>query len=251
MASGSDEEADSTVHVLMDESGNNDGNSLLLVGALAVEHEFAKLEARVQRTFKDFAARKSLRGLDSFEHFRTVGFHAAEDPETIQQAFFYEISEWTGFKTFIVTTDRSRLAGNDDTERLVVLYRTLLSDVLLRFHRYGRVELLIEENEQLRGHLPALIAALPGLVRRKAPRAHVPEITATMVGKRNPHLLSVLDYVLAACARWMKDGMPEDPRRWTFRDFLAVQPSISMLYSLEHGLISNRGHRIGPSLDLP
>jgi hypothetical protein len=50
--------------------------------------------------------------------------------------------------------------------------------------------------------------------------------------------------VMATCARWMKEGQPRDPQRLTFRQFLAVQPSISLLYSLEHGLISNRGHRV-------
>ena len=66
-----------------------------------------------------------------------------------------------------------------------------------------------------------------------------------MVTKRNPHSLSVLDYVMAACSRWMKAGCPRDPQAWAYRQFLAVQPSISMLYSIERGLISSRGHRIG------
>jgi hypothetical protein len=228
----------------MDESGNNDGNALLVVGALATGYEFAQLEERVLDAYEEFAARRDLRGMASFEHFRRVGFHAAEDPREIQQAFIDEIGRWLGFKTFVVTTDRSRFAGRDETERLLVLYRILLRDVLLRFRHYGRVNLLVEENEQLRRHLRSLTEQLPGVVRQKAPRAPVPEITATMVSKRNPHLLSVLDYVMAACVRWMKDGQPRDPQRWTFRQFLAVQPSISMLYSLEHGLISNRRHRI-------
>ncbi len=239
--------ADPPVRVLLDESGNNDGQALLLVGALTSSRDFSTLEQQVQDAFDDFAARRDLRGLPSFEHFLQVGFHAAEDPREIEQAFFDEISGWMGFKTFLVASDRSRLTGTDETQRLLELYRVLLPDVLLRLRNHDRVELLIEQNEQLRPHLPALATELPDLVRRRAPTASVPAVTAEMVAKRNPHALSVLDYVMAACARWLKAGRPRDPRTWSFRRFLAVQPSISMLYSLEDGLISNRKHRVVPS----
>ena len=136
------------MRVLCDESGNNDGQGLLLVGALATSKSFQLLEEQVQRAFEDFAARRDLRGMESFEHFRKVGFHAAEDPREIQQAFFDEISRWMGFKIFLITTDRSRLGGQSDTDQLLDLYGRLLTDVILRFRHHERVELLIEDNEQ-------------------------------------------------------------------------------------------------------
>lgn len=240
-----DRPAAQPMRVLCDESGNNDGQGLLIVGALATSKAFDTLEEQVRTAFEDFASRRDLRGMASFEHFRAIGFHAAEDPREIQQAFFDEISGWLGFKTFLIATDRSRFDERTETDQLLALYQRLLTDVIVRFRHHERIEFLIEDNEQIRPYLSELTHSLPERVRRRSPNTETPSLSATMVAKRNPHSLGVLDYVMAACARWMKAGSPVDPQAWTYRQFIAVQPSISMLYSIEHGLISSRGHRIG------
>jgi len=52
--------------------------------------------------------------------------------------------------------------------------------------------------------------------------------------------MAIVDYVILAIGRWIESGRSTDPAKFQYRDFRAVEPFLSVLYSLEGGLISSR-----------
>jgi hypothetical protein len=61
-----------------------------------------------------------------------------------------------------------------------------------------------------------------------------------MAAKKEAMPLAIVDYIMLAISRWIRSDSKVDPADRNYRAFREVEPSISVLYSLEQGLISSR-----------
>jgi hypothetical protein len=52
--------------------------------------------------------------------------------------------------------------------------------------------------------------------------------------------IAIIDYVMIAVQHWASSGYSTDRANWQVRAFRDIEPSISILYSLEAGVLSSR-----------
>jgi hypothetical protein len=228
------------VKLFMDESGNGNTSQPLIVGAVELGDDADDIEKQVRNLYKRLSARSNLAGLRGFEEFRKKGFHSSTDPLEVSGPFL-ELIRTLFFSAYMVVTDRTRVPGDTESEQIEHMYVKLLSDLLIR-HR-GEPELLcyIEQSEGMGW----IIRRLPDSVVRRAYEttgraAPLPQLKITMVAKFDYMSMAIIDYIMAAVGRWLQAGRTTSPKDWPYRAFREIEPSVSMLYSFEHGRISSR-----------
>ncbi|MEU5943122.1 hypothetical protein ABZ807_29060 [Micromonospora sp. NPDC047548] len=225
----------------MDESGNGNASQPLIVGAVEIHEDPEEIERRIQELFRRLSARRSLDGLPSFEDFRKHGFHASSDPIEISVPFL-ELMQDLAFRAYIVVTDRTNpKAGGTELEKLEFMYQHLLGDILIRHRERSELLCYIEQNDSL----GRLVSKLPESAVRRAYEklgrpARLPRLDVVMATKTQAMSMAIIDYIMMAASRWVRKGHSTDPADRIYRGFREVEPFISTLYSLEHGLISSR-----------
>ncbi|MCX2733499.1 hypothetical protein OOZ19_24920 [Saccharopolyspora sp. NFXS83] len=229
------------VKLYMDESGNGNQRDPLLVGGIVADIESESLESEVEQLYENLAARRYLRGYESFEKFREHGFHASSDSVEISVPFFRLIQESVAFKAYVYITDRSGLSPLSEVEQIKELYAALVSDNLIRYRREEEVFCYIEENSSLREFARQLPLIAPRkAVEKLGRKVSLPTLRVEMVKKREKILVSIIDYIMMAISRWARDQYLRDITKRGYRNFREVESTISLLYSVEHGVLLNR-----------
>jgi hypothetical protein len=225
----------------MDESGNGHPTQPLIVGAVETDEDWEEIEGRIQELHRRLSARRSLHGLRSFEDFRRHGFHASTDPLEVSGPFL-ELMQDLSFKAYILLTDRTDArAGETEIDKLAFMYESLLGDLLIRHRSKSELWCCIEQNDgirQLVRDLPenAILRAHKKLGRRTP----LPRLEVVMLAKTEAMSMAIVDYVMLAVSRWIRSGGSTNPADRPYRAFREIEPFISVLYSMEHGLISSR-----------
>jgi hypothetical protein len=224
----------------MDESGNGDPSLPMIVGAVELGEDADDVEEQIRNLYENLSSRRGLAGLRGFEKFRRTGFHRTDDPQEISGPFL-ELMHSIFFKTYMVTTDRTSVPGDTEDEQIEFMYVKLLSDLLIR-HR-GKSELLcyIERSEGME----SIILRLPASATEKAYQTlgrtvPLPELKLEMVAKIDHMSTAIIDYVMWAVSKWLLAGRPTSSSDFNYRAFREFEPSISVLYSFEDGVIARR-----------
>jgi hypothetical protein len=224
----------------MDESGNGNNSQPLIVGAVELGEDADDVEEKVRDLYRRLCAKSSLAGHSGFEDFRKKGFHSANDPVEVSGPFL-DLMQSLSFRAYMVVTDRTRVPGKTELERIEFMYQKLLSDLLIR-HR-GGPELLcyIEQNEGM----PPIIDRLPVSATKQAYATlgkviSSPQLNITMVAKTDCMSTAIVDYVMSAVNRWLQAGRPTSSKEWPYRAFREIEPFVSVLYSFEHGRLAGR-----------
>jgi hypothetical protein len=225
----------------MDESGNGNPSQPLIVGAVEIDEDWEDVERRIDELFRNLSARRSLFGLRSFEDFRNHGFHASTDPLEIS-GHFLDLMQDLSFKAYISVTDRTDArAGGTEIEKLEFMYENLLGDLLLRHRKNSELLCHIEQNDSLKRFVQDLSGnATCRAYEKLGRRIRLPKLNVVMVAKTQAMSMAIIDYVMLAVSKWIRDGSSTDPRDRSYRAFREVEPFISVLHSLELGVISSR-----------
>ncbi|MFE2346951.1 hypothetical protein [Kitasatospora cineracea] len=228
------------VKLFMDESGNGNASQPLIVGAVELSDDADQIEQRIRGLYKRLVARNSLSGLKSFEDFCRHGFHSSTDPKEVSGPFL-ELMREIFFRAYMVVTDRTRIIGDTESERIEFMYVKLLSDLSIKHRREPELICYIEQSEGME----AIIGRLPDSVARKARKTvgkniSFPQLNITMVAKDAYMSTAIIDYVMAAVSRWLQADQSTQPKDWPYRAFREIEPSISLLYSFEHGRMASR-----------
>jgi hypothetical protein len=228
------------VKLFMDESGNGHPSEHLIVGAVELGDDADDIEEQIRVLHRTLCARRSFIGHRNYEKFRKNGFHSSEDPQDVS-APFLELIRTFFFRTYMVTTDRTGVLGATEAEQIEFMYVKLLSDLLLRYRRKPELLCYIEQSEGM----GSIIRRLPESAAIRAyetlgKRAPLPELKIEMVAKADYMSTAIVDYVMAAVARWFREGCTTNPREHACRAFREIEPFISVLYSFEQGRISSR-----------
>lgn len=224
----------------MDESGNGNASQSLIVGAVELSEDADDVEKRIRDLHKSLSAKSSLFGLGSFEKFRENGFHSSTDPREVSGRFL-ELMGSILFRSYMVTTDRTRFPGRAEPELIELMYVKLLSDLSIKHRHETELLCYIEQSEGM----PSIIRRLPDGVLKQSRKTigkatSLPDLKITMVAKQDYMSTAIIDYVMAAVSRWLKEGCTTSPTQYSYRAFREIEASISMLYSLERGRISSR-----------
>lgn len=226
--------------IFMDESGNGHPAQPLIVGAVELGEDADDIEEQIRNLYKRLSARSSLAGLRGFEKFRKKGFHSTDDPQEVSGPFL-ELMHAIFFRTYMVVTDRTNVPGDTEDEQVEFMYVKLLSDLLIR-HR-GKTELscYIEQSESMN----SIISRLPAGATKRAHQtlgdaAPLPQLKIQMVAKTDYMSTAIIDYVMSAVSRWLQAGRPTSSSEYNYRAFREIEPSVSILYSFEDGVISGR-----------
>ena len=235
-----------TVHdypltLYMDESGNGNRDLPLLVGAIATDVDTEDIEAEIRGLYEELSARRALSGLPSFEEFRRNGFHAKNDPPEVRTPFLEFIQKTVGFKAYVYFTDRTSSPNLSEPQQIEQLYAILVADNLIRYRTHPKISCVIEENSELR----RLVRTLPELANSKAlerlgREVPLPALRVRMVQKGESMSLAIIDYVMMAVSRWIRSEYSRDISKREYRAFREISPTLSLLYSLESGLLLNR-----------
>ena len=227
--------------ILMDESGNGNGSQPLIVGAVELGDDADDVEQLVRDLYKRLGTRRDLAGMPGFEEFREKGFHSATDPVEVSVPFL-ELIRSLIFRAYMVVTDRTRVPGRTELQRIEYMYVKLLSDLLIRY-RNDESELIccIEQNQGM----GPIVDRLPDTATKRAYAtlgkvAQLPELKISIVTKTECMSAAIVDYVMSAVTRWIQDGSPADAGKRSTRGFRQIEPFISVLYSFEHGRLASR-----------
>jgi hypothetical protein len=233
---------DGAIQLYCDESGNHSPNSgVLIVGAVEILDDTSAVEESIRALWGDLSKRRYLEGHPGFERFKKDGFHAAYDPPEVANTFLDFLGD-VPFRAYMHMTDRSSSkAGATDQDRLRFMYTNLLGDLLLRFKSEQKLQCFFEANEELRSFFEvAWNDAAQKIKQRGVAPETLPALSTQIVSKHNLMSMAIIDYVMVAVQRWASAGRPTSGREWPARAFRAVEPSISILLSLEEGPISSR-----------
>lgn len=228
-----------SVTVFFDESGNDNPDQPLIVGGVAVDAPHDEVEHQIRSLFERLSAREGLDGWASFEDFKRDGFHACNDPLDVSVPFLDLIGTTLGLRAFLVLTHRKGVADSDD-DVIRRLYVALMADIVLSYRRHPKITLLIEHNDKFRDFPEYLRLAVPDRIKQRTPVEAWPELEIGMVAKNEKPVMGVTDYILNAVSRWEAAGRPRDPGKLAYRNFRTIERSISMLHSIEDGLLSTR-----------
>ncbi|MFF4133730.1 hypothetical protein ACFY1B_19665 [Streptomyces mirabilis] len=226
--------------LFMDESGNGNVSQPLIVGAVELGEDAGDVEQKIRDLHRSQSARSSLAGLPSFEEFRENGFHSSTDPREVSGPFL-DFMRTIFFRAYMVVTEQTRVPGKMEAELIEFMYVKLLSDLSIRHRHESELLCYIEQSEGME----SIIRRLPDSVVRQAFKTTgktvpLPQLTITMVAKRDHMSTAIIDYVMAAVSRWLQAGCTTNSKDWACRAFRDIEPFISMLYSFERGRISSR-----------
>ena len=226
--------------LFMDESGNGNADQPLIVGAVELSEDADAVEKRIRDLHRILCAKSSLFGFESFEKFRENGFHSSTDPREVSGRFV-ELIGSLFFRSYMVTTDRTRFPGRAEPELIELMYVKLLSDLSIKHRREAELLCYVEQSEDMR----SIIRRLPDGVLKQSRKTigkvtPLPDLNIMMVTKRDYMSTAIIDYVMAAVSRWLKAGCNTSPSNYVYRSFREFEASISILYSLERGRISSR-----------
>ncbi|MFT3886584.1 MAG: hypothetical protein QM713_00225 [Arachnia sp.] len=233
------------MQLLMDESGNGNPDDLLLVGGVAVGPEIDSIEAEMQALYRRWAAQETrFDGLPSFAEFKRRGFHGTQMPLEVQVALVDFLASRLDFKVFMLASDRTRMPDLAEGPRLVLMYLVLLTDIIIRFRKHSQIALKIEENDQLRPHLATIVERALARARLKSAVPIGANVTIAMVPKNEPMATSIIDLYLLTASKWLQAGARRDGRDYAYRNFAALESSVSLLKSFETGVLSTRASRL-------
>ncbi|WP_153040577.1 hypothetical protein [Actinoplanes sp. TFC3] len=225
----------------MDESGNGNPSQPLILGAVEIDEDFEDVDKRVVELYRNLSARRSLMGLASFEKFREHGFHASTDPVEVSVPFS-DLMQDIHFRAYVYVTDRSSAyAGYSEKEQLEYMYETMLGDLLLRFRNLDQLSCVVEENEMLKtffGDLPT--KATRRAIEKLGRALKLPQLEITVAAKKQAMSMAIIDYLMLTVSRWIQAKYTTEPANRVCRALREVEPYMSVLYSLEHGVISSR-----------
>jgi hypothetical protein len=225
--------------VFMDESGNGNPDQPLIVGAVVCDRDRSDLEAAIRSRYHQARARAGFQDMDRYEKFVKEGFHRSQDPFDVQANFIDLIISTAGFKIFMVVTDRTTASERSETEQLLALYIWLTNTICRRFRHVGTIHLIIEENESLRPVHPMIISTLNRWLSRSN-GSQRPNVTLTESPKQTDSILAIADYAMGVTSAWIRSGGLRDPDKISYRQFRDIEGGISLLYSLEGGVMSSR-----------
>ncbi len=226
--------------LFMDESGNGNASQPLIVGVVELGEDADGIEKKIRDLHRDLSARRSLAGLPSFEKFRENGFHSSTDPLEVSGPF-KDLMRRIFFRTYMVTTNRVKFQNAAESELIELMYVKLLSDLSIRHRREAELLCFIEQSEEMK----SILTRLPDSVAKQARKTAgqpipLPRLNAQMVGKRDHMSTAIIDYVMAAVSRWLRENRTTSAESYAYRSFKEIEPSISLLYSFEDGRISSR-----------
>jgi len=172
------------VDLFLDESGTSSNDRLTLVGAVAFQ-DTPRAERLIKAAYERALGDASLWPDGAKRRaFAEVGFHFTEDSESVKQILLAQLGELE-FRAYVA------YANNDPSvssaEKLVAMYGTLLSSVLLRY-RDTRLTVVFEENswmDPLYGKMWQVLTSDISLAEAAAYR-----------GSKAVPCLAVIDYVL-------------------------------------------------------
>lgn len=229
-----------TVDLFMNESGNGNTERPLVVGAIELGDDADDVEANIRALYKQLSAMRRLAGLPSFEEFRKSGFDSDNNPREISDSLL-ELMRNTYFRAYIVATNRTKVPGNTDTDQIEFMYVKLLSDLLIRHRSKSDLHIHIEQRTEIR----SIIQQLPRSATKRAyitlgKAAPLPQLNIEVVTKTDCMSMAIVDYVTTTVARWLQENSTTNPEDRAYQEFREIEPSISVLYSFEHGRISSR-----------
>lgn len=226
--------------LFMDESGNANADQPLIVGAVELGDDAEEVEENVRALHKRLSASTSLAGLDSFEEFRKHGFHGNNDPTEVS-AQFLELMRNTLFRSYMVVTDRTGAPGENEADRIEFMYAKLLSDLLIRHRNRADLSVFVEQSADMGSITERLPERATDQARKTLGKAApLPHVNIEVVAKTDYMSMAIVDYVMAATSRWLRADRTTDPGKYPYRAFREIEPSVSVLYSFEHGRISSR-----------
>jgi hypothetical protein len=224
----------------MDESGNGNADQPLIIGAVELGDDADDVEQKIQGLYRRLCAKSSFAGHPGSEEFRKNGFHSSTDPLDVSGPF-RELIQTVFFRAYMVVTDRTRVPGTTESERIEFMYTKLLGDLLVRHRDQPELLCNIEQSEGM----AAIIRRLPDSAARRARQTlgqtgPLPELKIAMVAKADYMSMAIVDYVMSAVTRWLQAGCPTGPEVWEYRGFRDIEPFISVLYSFERGRLVSR-----------
>lgn len=145
------------------------------------------------------------------------------------------------FRSYMVVTNRTDIPSATESEAIEAMYVKLLSDLSIRHRHESELLCYIEQSEGM----SAIIRRLPENVAKQTHKTigkatPLPQLKIKMVAKTDYMSTAIIDYVMAAVSRWIQADYTTNPTKWEYRAFREIEPSISVLYSIERGRISSR-----------
>lgn len=217
------------VELFIDESKFSDPK-LLLAGAVVFEDDLTLTETRVESEYRRLSGSYYLDDMKSFQEFRKNGFHATSDIMEISNAFVKIISEILGAKIFIECSDHSKMPERT-TEQTFGLLETRLAELVLRKYRWaGEVRFTFEQHEVLNKHYGRIVEYAVERARFEG------EVRVNVGIKKDPHVLSIVDYAMHCYARARRS----EPAEFEQRSWKAVRPLVSSVRNLDRGRVEVR-----------
>ncbi|HEY9501521.1 MAG TPA: hypothetical protein VIR01_07850, partial [Pyrinomonadaceae bacterium] len=184
-----------------------------------------------------------LSGLKSFADFRANGFHYCENPREIQTLFLDKISKLHGYRAHLAFTDRTALPDLDDNQRVLILYRTLITDLILQT-RHSEIVFLFEHNSQLNSQFSELVEIGVEEARNRSHGRRLPTASVEIVKKNDLFSLSIIDYCMATVSNWADAGFVVDKQNWQYRNYLSFERNIAMIFDFDRRMRSTRDNRM-------
>jgi hypothetical protein len=226
--------------VFLDESGNGNPDQPLLVGAVACDRELSTISSALKSRYLQLRARPGFQGMSRYDEFVKEGFHRSDDPYDVQASFIELLITTPGYKMFMVMTDRTTLTPDDETTQLRKMYEWLGMTLRRNFKHYATMQMTVENNDALRPLLPAIAEKLNS---RPTGRHMLPRVSVSEGPKSPDSLLAISDYMMGVSAAWIRSGGSRDAASIAYRQFRDIEGGISLLYSLEQGVITSRRRR--------
>lgn len=219
------------VTVLFDESTA----PFISVGATVFESSYPEAERRIEALYDKMVKAFYLDDLRSYERHKKKAFHASEDPDEVRTFFIDLLSGLGPLRVFILLTNGNRRPDLGPLATVAVLYRELVRTVLESVRSADDVVLIFETHQELDDRFEAIVRAAARPVHGRY------RLSVAVGKKRQPHALAVTDYAMQIFSRWHQAGQPVDPRERSYREWRAIRGSISMVRSLEDGILVRRG----------
>jgi hypothetical protein len=230
-----------TTYVLLDESGNFHATKALIVGALVL-NDYAQIESAAREMFDEMRASPELEDHKSFEKFLTEGFHYSSNPFEIQIDFMNRISRLHGYRMFFAFSQRERLPDLDDNDRSLVLYATMLVDVI-SYIRTPKIVFLFEHNAELNPRFAGLVANARERAVARNRRREMPVVESRIAHKQDPLALGIVDYAMAVISNWIDADFTVDPDNKAFRMYRRFERNTAVIHNFDDQLRSNRSDR--------
>ena len=174
-------------------------------------------------------------GLPSFEDFRKHGFHSNNDPTEVSGPFL-DLLRTIYFRAYMVFTDRTKVPGNTEIDRVEFMYVKLVSDLLIKHRKEGELLLYIEQSTGMGAIIQRLAGAASKLANATLGRvATFPQLKIEMVGKTDYMSMAIVDYVMSAVSRWQREGRTTNPKLRPYRAFREIEPFVSVLSLFQPG----------------